>query len=53
MVNVSDIVANLGKRRQSFSGDGVAKILLNIHSDFDGIKRVQAVLSQRAAFGHT
>lgn len=49
LFDVGDVVLHLCEGRQCLSRNSVAKVLLNLHRNLNGIERVQSVLSESAA----
>lgn len=53
MLDVSNVVTHFVKRRQRFSRDGVAQILLDLHCDFDSVEGIQSVFDECTTFTYT
>ena len=51
MLDVGDVVLDLREGRQGLRRNGVAKVLLDLHGDLDGVEGVQSVLGKSAILG--
>ncbi len=48
LLDVRDIMLDLGERRKSLSRNGVSQIFLDLHGDLNGVQWVQSVLGKGA-----
>ena len=53
MLDVLYVVLHVVEGGQGLCGNGVAKILLDLHCDFDGIEGVESVIGEGAIPGDT
>ena len=53
VLDVLDVVLHVVEGGQGLCGNGVAKILLHLHCDFNGIEGVESVVGEGAISGDT
>lgn len=53
MLDVLDVVLHVVEGGQGLCGNGVAKILLHLHCDFNSIEGVESVVGEGAISGDT